>query len=144
MASLRIYIWPEQGEPQRLPHAAFNHRGRKRFPQFASKRQRAVQVIFEDDGQTVGFSAKGHFLAFDGLGLVMLDVQGAMKAASAHHELKQAKRDEVPKLGAVRVAKRQLDELNATQHWELTKTDLDKIKADLTGGQRIPAARGVA
>jgi hypothetical protein len=27
-----------------------------------------VQVIFEDDDQTVGFSAKGHFLAFNGLG----------------------------------------------------------------------------
>ena len=76
MASLRIYIRPEQGEPQRLPHAAFNRRGRKRFPQFASKRLRAVEVIFEDDGQTVGFNAKGHFLAFDDLGLVMPDVQG--------------------------------------------------------------------
>jgi hypothetical protein len=60
---------------------------------------------------------------------------------SAHRVLK---RDEVPQLGAVRDAKRRLDELNATRHWELTEADFDKIKADLTGHQRIPAARGIA
>ena len=67
-----------------------------------------------------------------------------MKAVWAHDELKRAKRDEVPKLGAVRVAKRKLDELNATSQWEMTEADLDKIKADLTGDLRIPAARGIA
>jgi hypothetical protein len=73
MASVRIFIWPEQGEPRRLPHAAFNNRGRKRYPQFAGTRQRAVQVIFENDGETVSLSVTGYFLAFDGDGLAMPD-----------------------------------------------------------------------
>ena len=112
MASLRIYIWPEQGEPQRLPRAAF--RDRKRFPQFASTRQRYVQAIFEDHGRTVGFSATGHYLTFDGDGLVIPDVAGAMSAVFAHHELERAKRDEVPQLGAVRDANASW--VNSTRH----------------------------
>src|SRR5438046_9850433 len=142
MSSLRFYVWPEQGEPQRLPHAAFNHRGRKRFPQFANTRQRVVQVIFEDAGPKVRFSVIAHYLAFDGDGFAAPDVRGAMNAVSAHYELEQAKRDIVPQLTVVREAQHQLNQLNAARQWVLSEADVDKIKLDLMGKQRISGAKG--
>jgi hypothetical protein len=102
-----------------------------------------VQVIFEGEGQTVRFSVNGHFLAFDGEGTALPDVRGAMNAVSAHHELELVKRDEVPQLDVVREAQRELNELNATRHWQLIEADLDRIRADLTGRARIARAKGV-
>jgi hypothetical protein len=78
MSSLRFYVWREQGKPQRLPHAAFNHRGR--FPQFANTRRRVVKVIFEDAGPTVRFSMNGHYFAFDGDNFAVADVRGWMRS----------------------------------------------------------------
>ncbi|MEW6641715.1 MAG: hypothetical protein AB1586_14520 [Pseudomonadota bacterium] len=141
--SLRFYVWPERGEPQRLPHAAFNHRGRKRFPQFANTRQRVAQVIFDDAGPTTYFSVSAHYLAFDGDGFAAPDVRGAMNVMSAHYELERAKREVVPQLTAVREAHHQLNKLNAARQWVLSEADIDKIKRDLTGKQRIPGAKGI-
>ncbi|MGY4402853.1 hypothetical protein [Bradyrhizobium sp. USDA 3315] len=102
--SLRFYVWPDQGDPQRLPHAAFNNRGWKRFPQFANTRQRVLQVIFDNAAPKLRLSVNAHYLDFDGDGLAAPNVRGAMEAMSAHYELEQAKLDVVPQLTAVRGA----------------------------------------
>jgi hypothetical protein len=86
---------PNKARASAAAHAAFDYRGRKRFPQFANTRQRVVQVIFEDAGPTVRFSINAHYLAFDGNGSAAPDVRGATDAVSAHYELEQAKRDVV-------------------------------------------------
>jgi hypothetical protein len=93
------------------------------------------------EGQTVRFSMNGHYLAFDGDGFATRDVHGAMDAMSAHYE--QAKRDVVPEHTAVREAQHQLNKLNAARQWVSSEDDIDKIRRDLTGKQRIAGVKGI-
>ncbi|WP_161491243.1 hypothetical protein [Bradyrhizobium neotropicale] len=49
----------------------------------------------------------------------------------------------MPQLTVVREAQHQLNKLNAARQWVLSEADIDKIKRDLTGKQRIPGAKGI-
>jgi len=59
----RHYIFPvDQAEPQRLARGFLAHK--KRYPQFASTRQKAVLVWFDQTARTISYE-NGSFIQFD-------------------------------------------------------------------------------
>jgi hypothetical protein len=137
----RKYIWSADGEPQRLPQSAFERgKNKKRFPQFASTRQKYVEALFWLDGDKISWSANGYCLDFDGEGYVSLEASGeaALQMIRAESAAKLEKLESVPRIDVIRDAKKRRDDYDAEHRWILTDADLDKVRADLTGRESIP------
>jgi hypothetical protein len=136
----RHYIFPvDQAEPQRLARDFLAHK--KRYPQYASTRQKAVWVWFDQASGKISCE-NGSFIQFDSVGEWdrRFSLSAAVAVLDAADAREHARQQKVPQLDRVREARRK----EAEHRWQLSDIDRARIADDFSGKRRIPFAKGIA